>query len=63
MTRMAHTKTENKININVVTPWNEKARVIREELAQADIIRDALESAQAEIKYKQKASLVWPLRQ
>ena len=37
-----------------MAPWAEKAKVIREELEQADEIRDALESAQAEIKYKHK---------
>lgn len=38
----------------VTTPWLAKASVIRAELEEADIIRDALESAQAEIKHQQK---------
>merc|ERR1719384_1947149 len=37
-----------------VAPWTQKANEIREELSKADEIRDALESAQAEIKYKHK---------
>ena len=41
-----------------LTPWTEKAKAIREELEKSDIIRDALESAQAEIKYKQKELLL-----
>ena len=37
-----------------LAPWIQKATEIREELGKADEIRDALESAQAEIKYKHK---------
>eukprot|EP01083_Nonionella_stella_P063047 163875_1 len=39
-------------------PWVDKAKVIKCELEKADIVRDALESAQAEIKYKHKELLL-----